>query len=60
MNGREKTVAWVLLRFAIVLGVAPVYMFDIMNPSIALLTDSMQQGYQAVAPAVEQVSAVVR
>jgi NADH-quinone oxidoreductase subunit M len=59
MNGREGAVGVILLAFAIFLGVAPFTMFDIMTPSIELLTQSMQQGYEAAAPAVEQVSALV-
>jgi NADH-quinone oxidoreductase subunit M len=60
MNGREATVGFITLAFAILLGVAPFTMFDIMNPSIALLTESMQQGYEAARPALEQARAVLR
>jgi len=58
INGREATVAVILLVLAIALGCYPWPMFDIMNPSIALLTESMQQGYEAARPALEQVSAI--
>ena len=60
MNGREGTVGVIIVIFAVVLGIAPFTMFDIMNPSIALLTENMQRGYDAVQPALEQVSALLR
>ncbi|MFV0445575.1 MAG: NuoM family protein [Planctomycetaceae bacterium] len=58
-NGRELTVGGILVVLAILLGVAPFYAFDIMNPSIALLTEQMQQGYEAARPALEHMSAMV-
>ena len=56
----EDPVAVITLVMAIVLGVFPIFMFDIMNPSIELLTDSMQQGYEASAPAAEALSTAMR
>ncbi len=56
MNDREAAVGMILLAFAIYLGVFPFTMFRIMNPSIELLTESMQRGYDAVQPLVEQIS----
>jgi NADH-quinone oxidoreductase subunit M len=58
MNGREASVGAVLLAFAIILGVAPFIMFNVMNPSIELLTQSMEEGATAVQPVEEQVSAI--
>ncbi len=46
MNGREFTVAAVLLAFAIILGVYPPIMFDLMGGSIELLTETLQQGLE--------------
>ncbi len=59
INGREGTVAVILLTFAILLGVFPGVMFDIMTPSIELLTDSLQSGYEAVPQTVEKLSSLV-
>ena len=60
MNGRERTVAIILLAFAIILGVYPAVMFDMMTPSIELLTETMQAGYEAVPQAAEQLSSLVK
>jgi NADH-quinone oxidoreductase subunit M len=59
INGRETAVAAVLLTLAVVLGVYPSIMFDLMNPSIEMLVDSMGTGYQQAAEQVDQAAAVV-
>ena len=46
MNAREKGIGWVLLIFAIVLGVYPALMFDIMGGSMEMLAVSLDEGYQ--------------
>jgi len=56
INGREATVGLILLGFAILLGVAPFIMFDMMDPSIKHLTEIMQQGYQNTPAIQEAVS----
>jgi len=48
INNREKFVAAVLLVAAIVLGVYPPLMLDLMQSSIEQLATSMEQGYQAL------------
>jgi NADH-quinone oxidoreductase subunit M len=60
MNGREATVGVILLTLAIIFGVFPGLVFDVMNPSIENLTTTMQAGYDAATPAVQQASAAVR
>ncbi|MGE3316769.1 MAG: NuoM family protein [Planctomycetaceae bacterium] len=52
MNGREATIAWILLAFAILLGVYPRFMFDVMHGSTELLVQSLDKGYQAAAGAI--------
>jgi len=47
INGRETAVAGILLVLAIVLGVYPESMFGMMRESMALLVNSLDQGYQA-------------
>jgi len=59
MTEREAFVGGTLLAFAVILGVAPFTMFNIMNPSIARLTEAMQRGYDAAAPAAQQAQAAV-
>ena len=54
-NGRELTVAFVLLGLAILLGVYPWCMFGLMEESTRLLTESMQQGYQAIEAATGEL-----
>ena len=52
INGREATVGIILLAAAIVLGVYPTIMFDMMRGSMALLVQSLEQGYQVAEQAV--------
>ncbi|MEZ6064917.1 MAG: NADH-quinone oxidoreductase subunit M [Planctomycetaceae bacterium] len=60
MNGREATVGFILLALAIILGVFPGIIFDMMTPTVEHLTETMQAGYAAVQPAVEQAQASLR
>jgi NADH-quinone oxidoreductase subunit M len=57
INAREAAVGVVLLVFAIVLGVYPRFMFDVMEASTAELVQTMQQGYEHAAAAVSQLQA---
>ena len=45
MNGRESSVAVSLLALAIVFGIMPSIMLDVMNPTTAALTKSLSVGY---------------
>lgn len=58
MNGREASVAAVLLVFAIILGVYPGVMFSMMQTSSEALVDSMQIGYEKAVAAVTQLQAM--
>jgi len=51
-NAREKTVAWTLLVMAIVLGVYPALMFDVMDASMQNLVKSLDEGFQNALKAV--------
>jgi NADH-quinone oxidoreductase subunit M len=46
MNGRETAVAFTLLAFAILLGVYPGFMLNVMYPSMSQLVTSLDAGYQ--------------
>ena len=58
INSREATVGAVLLALAIVLGVYPAILFDMMGSSTSALVDSMQAGYQKAAAVVDQLQAM--
>jgi NADH:ubiquinone oxidoreductase subunit 4 (subunit M) len=47
MNAREATIGVTLLIMAVVLGVYPALMFDVMNGSMAELVDGMDAGLRA-------------
>ena len=49
INSREASVGFILLFMAIVLGVCPFIMFDVMNSSMSNLVDIMQLGYDSGA-----------
>lgn len=55
MNGREAFIGFVLLGFAIVLGVYPDLMLNMMNESINYLVASLDKGYQNSLSAVTTV-----
>ena len=56
INSRELFVAGTLLLFAIILGVYPSFMFDVMEPSTKLLQDGLISGYDNAAAVVEQAA----
>ncbi len=56
MNGRETLIASVLLVAAIVLGVYPRLMFDLMEHSTEQLVVTLQKGYEAAAGYVSTAS----
>ena len=57
INAREAAVAVTLLAFAIILGVYPRIMFDVMESSTAQLVETMQQGYDHAAASISQLQA---
>ncbi len=56
MNGRETLIAGTLLAFAVVLGVYPRLILDMMDGSVGLLVENLAAGYEAVAPAAEETA----
>ncbi len=58
INGREIAVAGTLLALAIVLGVYPRIMFDMMGPSTTELVETLKTGYQKAATSVNQQQAM--
>jgi NADH-quinone oxidoreductase subunit M len=46
MNGREQAIAFSLLIFAIILGVYPGFMLNVMHGSMELLVNSLDAGYR--------------
>ena len=58
INGREASVAAVLLAFAIILGVFPGIMFSVMQADTQALVDSMQTGYEKATEAASQLQAM--
>ena len=46
MNAREATVGFVILGMAILLGVCPFYVFDMMDASMSSLVDAMSAGLE--------------
>jgi NADH-quinone oxidoreductase subunit M len=58
-NGRELTIGFILLGLAILLGVFPALMFNLMEESTRLLTDSLAAGYSAMHQVPPQVTSVV-
>ena len=58
INGREASVAVILLAIAIVLGIFPGIVFDMMHSSTSALVDSMQLGYDKAAAALTELQAM--
>src|SRR5215218_3193204 len=48
MNPRESLIAWTLLAFAILLGVLPNTMFNLMTKTTSDLTANMSQAYETL------------
>ena len=57
ITGRETSIASVLLFFAVVLGVFPFYLFDIMEPSVKSMARAAEAGYQQSASQIDQLQA---
>lgn len=57
MNMRETTIAATLLALAIVFGIFPAIMFNIMEPSITSMSKAAESGYQQSAAQVTQLQA---
>ena len=55
INARETAIAGILLALAILFGVRPDLVFDVMSPSIAQLVHSLDVGYQASLGVMEGV-----
>ena len=58
-NGRENAVGAILLALAIVLGVYPALLFDVMEPSIRSMATAAQDGCKASIGQLEQAQAAV-
>jgi len=57
ITGRETSIASILLAFAVVLGVFPFYLFNIMEPSVKSMAKAAEAGYQQSASQVSQLQA---
>lgn len=57
LNMREKTIACVLLALAIVFGVYPATMINMMEPSVKAMAQAAEAGYQKSAAQVNQLQA---
>ena len=57
INGRELSVAIPLLALAILFGVMPAIVFNMMSSSTAILVDNMEDGYQKAAAVVNLLQA---
>ena len=57
INGRETAVAATLLALAIVFGIYPRILFDMMSVSTTELVESLETGYQKASAAVNQMQA---
>ncbi|MCA9083062.1 MAG: NADH-quinone oxidoreductase subunit M [Planctomycetaceae bacterium] len=57
MNSREATVAVVLLVFAVLLGIFPGYLFDMMHGSTTALVESMQAGHERALSLMSELQA---
>ena len=58
ITGREISVAATLLALAIFFGIFPQYLFNVMSVSTTDLVQSMEDGYQKAATAVNQMQAM--
>ncbi len=54
MNMRETAIAGTLLTLAVILGVVPAIMFNMMTPSISRMAKAAEAGYQKSAPQLNQ------
>jgi NADH-quinone oxidoreductase subunit M len=60
INGRETAVAFTLLVFAILLGVYPGFMLNVMHGSMEQLVTQLDAGYQHVAHTVSTAQAMLQ
>jgi NADH-quinone oxidoreductase subunit M len=60
MNGREAAVGFTLLAFAILLGVYPNFMLDVMHGSMDQLVTSLDVGYQHALHAADAATALLQ
>jgi len=60
ITAREATVAWTLTILAIVFGVAPNLLINLMNSSVETLTNSMAAGYSVLHEVSDAVSSVTK
>ena len=54
MNMRETAIAGTLLTLAVILGVVPAILFNVMTPSISRMAKAAEAGYQQSAPQLNQ------
>jgi NADH-quinone oxidoreductase subunit M len=59
MNSREASIGFILLFFAILLGVYPALMFDLMSASTTQLVQDLDQGYRNAVEAARNVQALL-
>jgi NADH-quinone oxidoreductase subunit M len=57
INTRETSIASVLLALAIVFGVFPAILINIMSPSVKSMAEAAQAGYQKSAGQVNELQA---
>jgi NADH-quinone oxidoreductase subunit M len=57
INMRETSIAWVLLGLAIILGIFPAILFNVMEPSVNAMATAAEAGYKASAFPVKRVQA---
>jgi NADH-quinone oxidoreductase subunit M len=58
-NGRENAVAAILLAIAVILGVYPAILFDVMSPSVRSMAKAAEDGYRNSAAQLNQAQARV-
>jgi NADH-quinone oxidoreductase subunit M len=58
-NGRENAVAAILLALAVVLGVYPSLLFDVMTPSVRNMAKAAEAGYQKSVEQLNQAQASI-
>ena len=56
-NARENAVGFILLALAIVFGVAPALLFNVMEPSVKAMAQAAEAGYKQSASQLNQMQA---
>ena len=59
INGREAAIGFTLLAFAILLGVYPNFMLDVMHSSMSQLVTQLDAGYQHALHAAGSTQALL-